>query len=165
MIIPAGIVIYIALNNTNIVLSKIDLRIVFSILGFLYGGSSSVNPDDSFFKIVFERIFDIISVISIEIMIIASRSSAAEIEEVNLLVVFDIRKIDIIAISVGNLPLQGEKTFVNIAISFSFFDFIILHPITPQALQPYPMHIVSACFPFVPHFLKVLSRLNAILGK
>ena len=57
-------------------------------------------------------------------------------------------------ISKGNLPLQGTKAFVSIAISFSLGESIILHPTTPAALQPNPMHIVSACFPVVQAFLK-----------
>lgn len=47
----------------------------------------------------------------------------------------------------GNLPLHGIKLFVKIEISFSLGESIILHPTTPAALQPSPIHIVSACFP------------------
>lgn len=38
----------------------------------------------------------------------------------------------------GNLPLQGTKLLVKIAINFSRGESIILHPITPAALQPNP---------------------------
>ena len=65
----------------------------------------------------------------------------------------------------GNLPLQGTKQFVSIAINFSLGEFIILVPITAAALQPNPMHMVSACLPEVHAHLKHLSKLKAILGK
>ena len=42
---------------------------------------------------------------------------------------------------------------------------MILHPVTPQALQPIPIAIVRLCLPWVPHLAKNLSRLNAILGR
>ena len=70
-----------------------------------------------------------------------------------------------IVIKNGNLPLQGTKQFVSIAISFSLLESIILHPTTPAALQPNPIHIVNDCLPQVQHFLKHLSKLNAILGR
>lgn len=38
----------------------------------------------------------------------------------------------------GNLPLQGTKLLVKMAINFSRGESIILHPITPAALQPNP---------------------------
>lgn len=37
--------------------------------------------------------------------------------------------------------LQGTKLFVKIAIILSRGEFIILHPTTPAALQPNPMHM------------------------
>ena len=42
---------------------------------------------------------------------------------------------------------------------------IIFAPVTPAALQPKPIHIVSACLPQAEHFLKGRSRLYAILGR
>ena len=71
----------------------------------------------------------------------------------------------LIVISKGNLPLQGTKAFVRIAINFSLGEFIIFVPTTPAALQPNPIHIVSDCLPQALHFLKPLSRQKAILGK
>ena len=68
-------------------------------------------------------------------------------------------------IKVGNLPLQGTKLLVSIAINLSRGDSIILHPITPQALQPNPIHIVKLCFPSAHAFLNKWSKLNAILGR
>ena len=65
----------------------------------------------------------------------------------------------------GNLPLQGTKEFVRIAISLSRFELIILQPVTPTALQPKPIQVVSACFPQEFEQAKHLSRLNAILGR
>ena len=59
-----------------------------------------------------------------------------------------------IIISVGNLPLQGTKLFVTVAISFSLGESIILQPITPAALHPSPIHMVRHCFPWAQAFLK-----------
>ena len=70
-----------------------------------------------------------------------------------------------IVIKKGNLPLQGTKQLVSMAINLSLLELIIRHPTTPAALQPKPMHIVRACFPEEQHFLKHLSKLKAILGK
>ena len=47
----------------------------------------------------------------------------------------------IIAISVGNRPLQGTKLLVKMAISRSRGDSMIRQPITPQALHPNPIQI------------------------
>ena len=81
-----------------------------------------------------------------------------------LLEIAPIKIIDIV-IRNGNLPLHGTKLFVIIDKSFSLGESIILHPTTPAALHPNPIHIVNACFPEEQHFLKQLSKLNAILGK
>ena len=70
-----------------------------------------------------------------------------------------------IIISVGNLPLQGTKLFVIIAISLSRGESMIRVDIIPAALQPKPMLIVRACLPCAPTFLKSGSRLNATLGR
>ena len=49
----------------------------------------------------------------------------------------------IMAIKVGKRPLQGTKLLVRIAMRRSRGDSMIRHPVTPQALQPKPMHIVG----------------------
>ena len=51
-------------------------------------------------------------------------------------------KIVAIVIKNGYLPLQGTKLLVKIAINRSLGESIILHPVTPHALQPKPMHMV-----------------------
>ena len=63
-----------------------------------------------------------------------------------------IKNIVIIAISVGNRPLQGTKLFVMIAIRRSRGESMIRQPVTPAALQPNPMHMVNACLPQALHF-------------
>lgn len=65
----------------------------------------------------------------------------------------------------GIFRLHGTKLLVNIAINLSLGESIILHPVTPQALHPNPMHIVIICFPLQQLFLNSPSILNAILGK
>ena len=84
MIIPAGIVIIIALSRTKIVLSRIDLIMVSIIFGFLYGGNSKVNDDGFPFRIVFDSILDINSVIRTEKIITPKRIRADVIDAVNL---------------------------------------------------------------------------------
>ena len=68
-------------------------------------------------------------------------------------------------ISIGNLPLQGTKLLVRIAISLSLGESIILQPVIPAALHPNPIHIVIICFPFVPALLKNPSILKAKRGR
>ncbi len=51
------------------------------------------------------------------------------------------------AMSKGNLPLQGTKLLVRMAISLSLGESIILQAITPAALQPKPMLMVKDCLP------------------
>ena len=70
-----------------------------------------------------------------------------------------------IEIKIGNLPLQGMKLLVKIAISRSLGESIILAPITPTALQPKFIIMVKACLPHEAHFLNKPSKLKATLGK
>ena len=67
--------------------------------------------------------------------------------EKNVLLIAEVKNIVDIAIKVGKRPLHGTNVFVRIAISLSLGESIILHPITPQALQPNPIHIVKHCLP------------------
>ena len=68
-------------------------------------------------------------------------------------------------ICVGQRPLQREKLFVMIAMSRSLGLSMILVATTPAALQPQPILIVKACFPWAPLFLNNPSKLKATLGK
>ena len=103
-------------------------------------------------------------VISIEKIIKRKSISDAEIVDAKEFFV-PTKNIVIIEIRRGNRPLQGIRLFVIIAISLSLGESIILHPTTPAALQPKPIHIVNACFPQLLHFAKGLSKLKAIRGK
>ena len=49
------------------------------------------------------------------------------------------------AMSAGKRPLHGMRLLVSTASSRS--ESMIRQPTTPAALQPSPMHIVSACLP------------------
>ena len=51
------------------------------------------------------------------------------------------------AMSAGNRPLHGMRLLVSTASSRSRSESMIRQPTTPAALQPRPMHIVSACLP------------------
>ena len=123
-----------------------------------------MNDDGSPLSNVFDKILETIKVKNIPSKITKHKIATLKNEE-NIPVFAPIKNIVIIDISVGNLPLQGTKLLVKIAINLSLGESIILHPVTPHALHPNPMHIVSACFPHAQHFLKVLSKLKAILGK
>ena len=111
-----------------------------------------------------DRIRDTSSVIRIP-STMTPASSKADKKEENMPAAFPIRNMDIMDKSMGNLPLQGTKLLVIMAISRSLGESIIRHPVTPTALQPNPMHIVSACLPQAWHLWKQWSRLNATLGR
>ena len=69
----------------------------------------------------------------------------------NLLFSLYAKNIVIIAIREGNLPLQGTNEFVKIATNLSLFESIILVLVTPTALHPNPIHILSDCLPHELH--------------
>ena len=138
---PAGAATAIALPNIKIVLSKIDLTNTFKNCGFRYGGNSNTKEDGIPFKIVFDKILDITSVIIIPRIIIPITAIVDIIEEPIPPIV---PAINIVAMVIknGNLPLHGTKLLVNMAINLSLGESIILHPVTPQLLQPNPIHMV-----------------------
>lgn len=152
----------IALSKTLRVLSMILLTMTFKYCGFRYGGNSKVKDDGSPFRRVLDKILDTNSVVKIPKRMIAvkkktfKRLALVEKPTKNMVI------IDIIA---GNLPLQGTRLLVKIAIKRSLLESIILQPLTPTALQPKPIHIVKACLPQARHFLKHLSKLKAMRGR
>ena len=164
VIAPAGAATAIALPKTNNVLSKIELYKILPILGTLYGGNSKVKLDGIPFNKVFDKIYDTNNVIPIPITIIIAIAKACIRELVKTLVAVA-KNIVAIAIRVGNLPLHGTKLLVNIAIILSLGDSIILHPTTPAALHPNPIHIERHCFPWAHAFLNKWSILKATLGR
>jgi hypothetical protein len=52
----------------------------------------------------------------------------------------------------GNLPLQGTKLLVIMAISRSLGESIIRQPTMPAALHPNPMHMSAEIYASVPLF-------------
>ncbi|MDQ0286824.1 site-specific DNA recombinase [Desulfofundulus luciae] len=60
---------------------------------------------------------------------------------------------------------SGTNTLVRMAINLSRGDSIIRQAITPAALQPNPMLMVSACLPWVPAILNKGSILKATRGR
>ena len=158
IISPIGAATTIALPRIYNFLSNMDLIITFPILGFLKGGNSRTNDDGIPFKIVLDNNLETNNVIIIDNRINPNNIKEDLKEEL-------IKNIVIRVINVGNLPLHGTKALVNIAINFSLFESIILHPTTPQALHPKPIHIVRDCLPLAPALLNNLSILNANLGK
>ena len=161
---PAGAATETALPKTKRVRSKIERTITFPICGFLYGGISSVKEEGNPFNKVFDKIFVAVNVDNIPNKITVVNSKADKAESIRLLLV-PIKNIVIIAMRAGNLPLQGTNEFVSIASKRSLGESMILQPTTPAALQPNPIHIVSACLPQALHLLNGLSRLYAILGR
>ena len=102
-------------------------------------------------RIVFESSFDISIATAMEITMNNAKIEAhrkvfcpLEMEET--------KKIEIMHIRIGNLPLHGIKLFVAIAISFSLFESIILLPTIPAALQPKLMQYVKDCLPHALNF-------------
>ena len=91
-----------------------------------------MNEEFSPFRSVFESNFDIINVVIIPSKII----NVKNIELINGFVLLIIKNMVIMEINMGNLPLQGIKLLVKIAISLSLLESIILAPITPTALHP-----------------------------
>ena len=78
--------------------------------------------------------------------IAANNTNATSIEATSLFA--PAAKKDIVtAINIGNLPLHGIKLFVSIEMFLSRSFSMILHPVTPQALQPIPIAIVRLCLP------------------
>ena len=157
-IIPAGAATIIALPKTNRVLSNIERIITLPNCGFLYGGSSSVKKDGKPFRIVLDRIFDTINVIISPKIIIPDRYIAHMKLFKNEFESQFKQNIVINAINVGKRPLQGVKLFVNIAISLSLGESMILQPMIPAALHPNPIHVVRACLPHAPAFLNAQSK-------
>ena len=93
-----------------------------------------MNDDGKPFSIVLDSIFDTPSVIKTDNSMNPIKINVEVIDEL-------VKNIAIKVIKVGNLPLHGIKLLVNIAISLSLFESIILAPMTPHALQPNPMHM------------------------
>ena len=123
-----------------------------------------MNDEGKPFRSVAERSFETKSVTTTP-KTITVNNKPAETSERNGNEIPVAKNIVIIAIKVGNLPLQGTKLFVTVAIIRSLGDSIIRQPVTPQALHPNPINIVRDCFPLVPDLAKNLSILNATLGK
>ena len=138
---PAGAATATALPNIKMVLSKMDLTNTLKNCGFRYGGNSSTKEDGIPFKIVFDKILDITNVIIIPRII---TNMTAIVDTIDAPIPPIVPAINIVAMVIknGNLPLHGTKLLVNTAINLSLGESIILHPVTPQLLQPNPMHIV-----------------------
>lgn len=90
---------------------------------------------------LFDKILEEMKVIIIPRTMTAV-SRRAEITDALKLPEEPIKNIEIIAIKIGNLPLQGTKLLVRIAIRRSLGESMIRQPTIPAALQPNPMHMV-----------------------
>lgn len=101
-----------------------------------------MNEDGTPFKNVLDKNFDTANVVKMPSKITRDKINDDRNEEPNPTAPPTKKRL-IMQISVGNLPLQGTKLLVIIAIKRSLGESIILHPITPQALHPKPMHMLS----------------------
>ncbi len=138
---PAGAATAIALPNMKMVLSKIDLTSTFKNCGFRYGGNSNTKEDGIPFNMVFDNILDMTKVIMIP-RTITNITTNVDISEALIPPIVPAINMVATVIKKGNLPLHGTKLLVNIAINLSLGESIIRHPVTPQLLQPNPMHMV-----------------------
>lgn len=151
IIIPAGTETVMARTSIFRVLSKKERTSTDIRRGFLYGGSSNKNDDEIPLRIVLDKMRFTKKVIATEKHNIrSSRTLCQTVEKLSNKV--GARNKVITAIIIGNLPLQGINEFVKMAKSRSLLESIILHPFIAAALQPSPIHIVSACFPQEEHF-------------
>ena len=112
---PAGAATDIALPRTNNVLSNIERTNIFPNCGFLYGGNSNIIDDGIPFKIVLDKIFDIINVKNIPNIITTTTANVDNIDAKILLLPANAPAIKIVAIVIknGNRPLHGTKLFLN----------------------------------------------------
>ena len=127
--------------------------------GIRYGGSSSTKPLSRPRSSVAER-SPVAANVSSTAPAITPVSSSAGTKAPPAA-----KNIVISAISAGKRPLQGIKAFVSIASSRSRGESMMRQPTTPAALQPSPMHIVSACLPQAWQRLNGRSRLYATRGR
>ncbi len=67
--------------------------------------------------------------------------------------------------SKGNRPLQGTRLLVRMATSRSRGESMMRQPITPTALQPKPIAMVSACLPHARQRRSAPSKLKATRGR
>ena len=154
---PAGTATATALPNTKSVLSATERMMMSPIFGLRYGGISSAYDDGIPLRTECDKINVAVKVANIHIVSTAVRTNAqficpnTEFPAAKNILATDIR--------IGNFPLHGMNEFVSMASMRSLGESIILHPTTPAALHPNPIHIVRACFPQALHFLKGRSRL------
>ena len=127
--------------RTKRVRSRIERTITLPIFGIRYGGSSRIKEEGNPFKMVLESSLETssVAVIPSRITSVRSRQEAIPLPKEKEAA----KNMVIMAIKVGKRPLQGTKLLVRIAMRRSRGDSMIRHPVTPQALQPKPMHIVG----------------------
>ena len=113
-------------------------------------------------RIVEASAFEVSSVIVTPSTMTAASTSEVISEETP---VTPAKKMADTVIIAGKRPLHGMKLLVRIAISRSRFESMMRAPTTPAALQPSPIHIVSACLPHALHLENMPSRLKATRGR
>ncbi len=161
---PAGAATAAARRRTNSVRSRMERTMTLPICGRRYGGSSRLKEDGTPLRTVFDSSFEI-SMVRPTPSTMTAVSIRAETTDRNGAATVAAKNIVMTAMRVGKRPLQGTKLLVRMAISLSRGESMMRQPITPQALQPKPMHMVSDCLPCAPALRKKLSRLNATRGR
>jgi hypothetical protein len=120
-----------------------------STLGRRYGGSSRMKADASPRRMVCDRPHDTISVTTTPKTTTPTTAAVPMREAANVpgVAAAPATNSEATAISVGKRPLHGTKTLVRMAISRSRGESITRQAMTPAALQPNPIIMVSACLP------------------
>ena len=122
-----------------------------------------MNEEGTPFRSVRERIADMRKVMATPARMTQNRRNADKMESSAPIPVM--KNMVMREMSIGNLPLQGTRAFVRMAMRRSRGESMMRQPVTPAALHPKPMHMVNACLPHAPHLRKRLSRLNATRGR
>ena len=142
-IIPAGAATAAARPSTNSVRSSTERTITCPTCGARYGGSSSAKAD-GLPRSTVTLSSCVAPNVSPTLSTSAAVSSSALTSELPLAAA---KNMVMSAMSAGNRPLHGMRLLVSTASSRSRSESMMRQPTTPAALQPRPMHIVSACLP------------------
>ena len=142
-IIPAGAATAAARPSTNSVRSSTERTITCPTCGARYGGSSSAKAD-GLPRSTVTLSSHVAPNVSPTLSTSAAVSSSALTSELPPAAA---KNMVMSAMSAGNRPLHGMRLLVSTASSRSRSESMMRQPTTPAALQPRPMHIVSACLP------------------
>ena len=143
---PAGAATAAARPSTNSVRSKTERTSTCPTCGARYGGSSSAKADG-----LPRSTVALSSHVAPNVSPTQSVSAAVSRSAAVSVLPLSEKNMVMSAMSAGKRPLHGMRLLVSTASSRSRSESMIRQPTTPAALQPSPMHIVSACLPQARH--------------